>query len=388
MGKDSRSHAGDAVIEIKGLDDLIHALERREYQVLGPKIENSAIDWAPIRGVDDLPTGWTATQSPGHYRIERRDDRMRFGYATGPSTLKRYLHEPDRRIFTVESNGSPFRVVESQEQPPRRAFLGVRPCDLKALDILDRVLIHDRFPDPAYASRRASVFLIAVNCTDPSGVCFCDSMGAGPQAAAGFDLALTELTQGDREYFLVECGTERGAEVLKEIGHTPANKEIREQARTAMQAARKRMGRKLETSGLRQALSDNFEHPEWERVAARCLGCANCTQVCPTCFCITFEDTSDIDGSRAERWRRWDSCFTLSHSYIHGGSVRQSVKSRHRQWVTHKLSAWEDQFGTPGCVGCGRCITWCPVGIDITETAASVVRSGTNQAAASAENKT
>ncbi len=371
MGRDSRSHDDAALLEAQGLDELIRSLERRDYEVLGPTVHDSAIDWGPIHAAADLPAGWTAAQAPGSYRIERRDDARRFAFAAGASTPKRYFHEAERSVFSVESNGSPRHVVEKQDAPRRLAFIGVRPCDVAALVILDRVLIHDRFPDPAYRARRESSFIVAANCTEPGGACFCDSMGAGPHAASGFDLALTEL---DDSTMLVECGSARGEEVLREIPHAPAGKDVRERARAAMSAARKRMGRKLNTEGLAQALYDNFEHPEWEKVATRCLGCGNCTQACPTCFCITFEDTSDIDGSRAERRRRWDSCFTLSHSYIHGGSVRQSPKSRHRQWVTHKLSAWESQFGTPGCVGCGRCIVWCPVGIDITETAAAVAR--------------
>lgn len=368
MSRDSRPHDAAAVIDSKGLDSLIQALEHRGYQVLGPVLRDSAIDWGAIRAAADLPVGWTSTQAPGAYRIEQRLDTRRFAYAVGPSTLKRYLHEPERCVFTVEANGNPFRVIEPPDRPPRRAFIGVRPCDLASLAILDRVLIHDRFPDAAYRARRENIFIVTVNCTEPSGVCFCDSTSSGPHSGAGFDLALTELD----DCILVESGSPAGTAVLQEVERSPATKEIRERARTALAAARKRTGRKLDLAGVRRALFDNFEHPEWEKVAARCLGCGNCTQVCPTCFCITFEDTSDIDGSRAERRRRWDSCFTLSHSYIHGGSVRQSAKARHRQWVTHKLAAWEDQFGTPGCVGCGRCITWCPVGIDITETAAAV----------------
>jgi sulfhydrogenase subunit beta (sulfur reductase) len=107
-------------------------------------------------------------------------------------------------------------------------------------------------------------------------------------------------------------------------------------------------------------------------VASRCLGCANCTLACPTCFCASVSDTTDLEGETAARVRRWDSCFTLDHSYIHGGSVRASLRARYRQWLTHKLASWIDQFGVSGCVGCGRCITWCPVGIDITEEVAAI----------------
>jgi Fe-S-cluster-containing hydrogenase component 2 len=129
----------------------------------------------------------------------------------------------------------------------------------------------------------------------------------------------------------------------------------------------------LDTVDIKDLLYRNLEHPRWDEVAARCLSCANCTMVCPTCFCTTVEDTSDLAGRETTHQRRWDSCFTTDFSYISGGSIRQSGKARYRQWMTHKLASWIDQFGTSGCVGCGRCITWCPVSIDITEEA-SVIR--------------
>jgi ferredoxin len=130
------------------------------------------------------------------------------------------------------------------------------------------------------------------------------------------------------------------------------------------------MGRHLETDGLPELLKDQLEHPQWDDIAKRCLACANCTMVCPTCFCSTVEDITDLTGEHAERWRRWDSCFSTDFTKIAGGNIRMSTKTRYRQWMTHKLSNWLDQFGTFGCVGCGRCITWCPAGIDITAEAA------------------
>ncbi len=137
------------------------------------------------------------------------------------------------------------------------------------------------------------------------------------------------------------------------------------------------MGRRMDTSNIKELLYRNLDHPRWDNVAARCLTCGNCTMACPTCFCTTVEDTTDLTGTRAERWRRWDSCFTMDFSYISGGSIRASSKSRYRQWMTHKLASWIDQFGTSGCVGCGRCITWCPVGIDITEEVYAIRESET-----------
>jgi ferredoxin len=156
------------------------------------------------------------------------------------------------------------------------------------------------------------------------------------------------------------------------LPHRHATEEEIAAAERVVDRTRGQMGRTLETNGLKELLQTNANHPRWDEVSERCLTCGNCTNVCPTCFCTTIDDTTDLSGTTAERVRRWDSCFTLDFSYTHGGSVRSSARSRYRQWMTHKLAHWVDQFGSSGCVGCGRCITWCPVGIDITEEAAAI----------------
>jgi sulfhydrogenase subunit beta (sulfur reductase) len=117
---------------------------------------------------------------------------------------------------------------------------------------------------------------------------------------------------------------------------------------------------------------NNLTHPRWDDVAKRCLSCTNCTMVCPTCFCSTVNEVNDLAGEKTTRERVWESCFNEEHSHTAGGAVHPTTKSRYRQWLTHKLATWIDQFGTSGCVGCGRCITWCPVGIDITEEVAAM----------------
>ena len=132
------------------------------------------------------------------------------------------------------------------------------------------------------------------------------------------------------------------------------------------------MTRSVASGDLRDLLARNLEHPRWEEVAERCLTCGNCTMVCPTCFCTSVEDVSDLAGGEAERVRVWESCFSVEHSFLHGGSVRRSGRSRYRQWLTHKFGTWHDQFDSSGCVGCGRCIAWCPVGIDVTEELAAI----------------
>jgi ferredoxin len=168
---------------------------------------------------------------------------------------------------------------------------------------------------------------------------------------------------------LVEVGTELGAEVLREVSHREAREEEKATAESVIARCSVQMGRSLDTTEIKELLYRNYEHPRWDDVAGRCLTCGNCTMVCPTCFCTTVEDFTDLSGEHAERRRRMDVCFTMDFSYIHGGSIRSSAKARYRQWMTHKLATWIDQFCVSGCVGCGRCITWCPVAIDITEEA-------------------
>jgi len=165
----------------------------------------------------------------------------------------------------------------------------------------------------------------------------------------------------------VEVGTARGAEILDGVPCKEASSEQLAAAKRVVAKTAAHMGRRMDTTDIKALLYRNYEHPRWDNVAARCLNCANCTMVCPTCFCTTVEDVTDLTGDSTERWRKWDSCFTMDFSYIVGGSVRASALARYRQWMTHKLATWIDQFGTSGCVGCGRCITWCPVAIDITE---------------------
>lgn len=355
-----------------GLDQLIARLRELGYVVIGPKLGEGAIVYEPIEGVGDLPAGWTEDQEVGAYRLRRCDDDALFGHNLGPQSWKKFLHPPVLRILAAEKKNGEIRILPATETPPRFAFLGVRACELAAIAVLDRVLLQGAFVEPNYQARREELVLIAVQCTRAAPTCFCASMGTGPAVSRGFDIALTELDDG----FVAEAGSERGAKLLDSVEHSPATDGLIRRATEAVEATAASMLRRVDTRDLSVRLQQALESPHWDDVARRCLACANCTMVCPTCFCTTVEDTSTVTGDRAERWRKWDSCFTESFSYIHGGSVRTSVRSRYRQWLTHKLSWWVDQFGMFGCVGCGRCITWCPAKIDLTEEVSKVVASG------------
>ena len=339
--------------------------------MIGPTLRDGAIVYGPVRSPEDLPVGMTDEQGPGWYRLRSRKDGAYFGYAVGPHSWKKFLYPPEQRLWRAVRADPGF---ELQPEPPpteRYAFLGVRACELAALAIHDRVFLQGPFQDPSYQARRAGAFVVAVQCGQAGGTCFCVSMGTGPRCEAGYDLALTEILDGEHRFY-VEVGSPEGAEVLAELPSRPVTDEDRRAADQAVARAAEQMGRKLETAGVRELLLRNLEHPRWDEVAARCLSCGNCTLVCPTCFCSTVEDSTDLRGNVAERRRRWDSCFALDFSYLHGGAVRGTTRSRYRQWLVHKLATWWDQFGTSGCVGCGRCITWCPVGIDLTEEVAAI----------------
>jgi Fe-S-cluster-containing hydrogenase component 2 len=365
--------AGDTlVVEARELDALLGALRERGHSLLGPTVRDGAIVLGEIEGVADLPVGVGDEQDGGRYRLRQRGDRALFGYAVGPHAWKRYLHPPALVRWRARRESGGFVAEPDTAPPPRYAFVGVRPCELAAILVQDRVFLGGPFVDPAYRSRRESAFLLAVDCGSPAGTCFCASMGTGPKAGPGFDLSLTEVIEDARHVLVVEVGTERGAEVASAVAGRPAEPGDVEAARAVTAAAADRMGRTLDTAGLEEALYRRYEDPRWDEVARRCLACANCTMVCPTCFCATVEDETDLVGQETERRRIWDSCFSQEFSYVHGGSVRTSGGARYRQWITHKLATWHDQFGVSGCVGCGRCITWCPVGIDITAEARAV----------------
>jgi ferredoxin len=389
------------------LDDLISLLRQDGYEVIGPRVEQQAIVYARVQSTKDLPIGWTDRQTPGSYRLEKRQDDAYFGYAVGPHSWKKYLFPPTLRLWQARRNDAGFQVHDARPDPPRRALLGVRACELHAIAVQDRVFLDrtGQFTDPHYARARERLFLVAVECEHPGGTCFCSSMGTGPEIsddrqtasdeevrgsvdaslpfarrslplAAGppgpvapiFDVALTELD----ETFVTRAGSVAGHGLIDRLGLAVASAEQVDEARQRVAAAAEAMGRSPDVTDIRNLLHRNQEHPRWDRVADRCLSCTNCTLVCPTCFCSSVEDVTDLALENAERVRRWDSCFNPEFAHVHGGNFRPSIRGRYRQWLTHKFASWYDQFDVSGCVGCGRCITWCPVGIDVTEEISAI----------------
>jgi sulfhydrogenase subunit beta (sulfur reductase) len=382
----TRPDAVDCWLLPKGrFDALLALLAGDGFEVIGPRLDQGAIVYGPIAAAGDLPIGWTDVQQPGSYRMERRGDDAWFGFAVGPHSWKKYLFPPELRLWQARRTPTGVEVRAAEPDPPRRAFLGVRSCELHALAVQDRAFMGrgPGFADPHYTRARERLFLVAVECEHPAGTCFCASMGTGPEvrteriplatlpggdgrgeeSLARVDLVLTELDDA----FVVRAASPAGQDVVRRLDLVPAAAEDRCAARRRVDKAAGAMGRSVDVRDVHGLLHGNQEHPRWDDVANRCLACTNCTLVCPTCFCFSVEDVADLALENAERVRRWDSCFNPEFARVHGGNYRSTVRGRYRQWLTHNFASWLDQFGVSGCVGCGRCITWCPVGIDVTE---------------------
>jgi sulfhydrogenase subunit beta (sulfur reductase) len=350
------------------LQSLVDRLVELGYDVIGPTIEQKAIVYRSIRSADSLPQGWTDRQEPAVYRIERVEHQRSFQFNSSPDSWKRFFFPATSEIGSAKLTDEGWHFETPHEPTPRFALLGVRACDLAAIAVQDRVFRDNQYVDVAYKRRRDAAFIVAVNCSTAASTCFCTSMGTGPECKSGFDLVMTETDAG----YLLQSGSDRGDDLLARLSTSSASAEQLEEANRETQNARQQITKHFDTHGVHDLLLENLDHPQWKAVAERCLSCTNCTMVCPTCFCSTVKEVSNLSQTEISRERQWDSCFNIGFSYTSGGTVRADVRSRYRQWLTHKLATWQDQFDTSGCVGCGRCITWCPVGIDLTAEVAAI----------------
>ncbi len=363
MSQPSPLDTSPRILPRERLFQLFEVLKKTGHRIIGPKVKQGAVQWEELSSPEELPLGWQDQQYPGQYLLEPAENQRYFNVVHGPQSIKPLTFIPRETLLSLDRSTNTFTATEIFEELQPTAIIGVRSCDLSGLTIQDKIFLQGPYPDPYYQRRRERLFLIGVNCTRALATCFCASMGTGPKAEGPYDLRLTE---GDED-LVIEAGTEPGWKVLEQLSCDQATEERLLHDSQCIESCAESQTRRLNQDSLPEHLHDAHDHPRWDEVAKRCLSCANCTMVCPTCFCHGVEETPSLDHQHSTHTRVWDSCFTPDHGYIHGKNFRPTTKDRYRMWLTHKLGTWVEQFGSSGCVGCGRCITWCPVGIDLTE---------------------
>jgi ferredoxin len=355
-------------IEKPAFNLLISRLKEEGYLPIGPRVKNESLVYEEIEGLDDLPQGYGTEQKPGYFRLTREKHSRYFDVIPAAHSWKQFLFPSRVQLFELHKNGKGWENTTPPAETPAYAFIGVRACELAAIQIQDNIFMRSDFTDPIYRARRQRVFILAVNCTHPAGTCFCTSMGTGPRTKEMFDISLTELD----DVFVLTIGSQIARRMMTGVPFEDASGYILTNVEHRLNHAEQQMRRKLDTSDLPNLILDNLDHSYWNEIGKRCLSCGSCTQVCPTCFCWDTQDEMSLDGNTTKRTRFWDSCFNPGYSHQAGGNTRPTIYSRYRQWLSHKLGTWKQQYGTLGCVGCGRCITWCPAEIDITEEIAAL----------------
>jgi ferredoxin len=334
-------------------DDLFAWIDslRDEYSLIGPTRKGARVEFQRLSSSGSLEMDYGSTMlSP-----------------------RKFLYPPRERLFRFSQGKGNKWTTEETGYPEKQLLLGVHPCDVRAINILDKVFLGDE-ADKSYESRRRGTVLVALNCTRVCEKCFCESMGTGPflRIEKGFDLALTDLGKN----YLLEWGSERAGGLISSLPRLrrASPSDLRKKRKKEAEL-KSRFTKKLSLEDLPRILSRNPDHPLYQQIAEeKCLGCTNCTMVCPTCFCYQLEDRTNLALDQVERSRHWDSCQELHFAQVHGGNFRSTRRARLRQFITHKLSTWVEQYGCVGCVGCGRCMTWCPTGIDLTEIAGEIVK--------------
>ncbi len=342
---------------------LIEVLTSQGYDCIGPTVQDNNLVYREIHNIDQLPRGIEDHQSPGRYSLSQQDHPRYFAWANGAQAIKPFSFKPHETLWKCQRDSQGNLQFEAQIPDSKPlAIIGVRACDLAALQLQRDHFLHQQYSDPWFRRHTRHLFLVAVHCSHPSSNCFCHATGDGPVATQDCDIAMHELDDG----FLITASSAKGETILNRLPLQITTASMQQQAQQQIQSAINKQQKSL-PANIKNNLQQNLDHPHWKKIGERCLSCGNCTAVCPTCFCHQEHEQLTLDENSSSHYREWSSCFTHSHGYLAGYQFRPATWQRYRQWLTHKFAGWHDQYKRSGCVGCGRCISWCPAGIDVTE---------------------
>jgi ferredoxin len=287
-------------------------------------------------------------------------DKLTLDFVNSKNAPKAFFFPQSEVLLQFEGPLVARKVVEREEKIEPWILFGVRACDIRSFLILDKLFINEDYVDDYYKRRRDTGIIFGYGCNNPGITCFCSSFEIDPFSTQGADLFFTDI--GDK--FLVEIISSKGKEIAQNL--SPATQSEIDKQNEIKEKANSKIKSKIHIEGISEKLNNLFENPIWEEISEKCLGCAVCTYLCPTCHCFDIQDET-IDN-KGERVRNWDSCmfpiFTLHGS---GHQPRDKKFQRIRQRIMHKFNYYMENFNELACVGCGRCVLNCPVNMDIRE---------------------
>ena len=282
-------------------------------------------------------------------------------FANTKNAPKNFMFPRSELLLKYTRTPKGVQFASDAPEAQRTVLFGARPCDARSFALLDMLFDQEKWKDPYYIDKRAKTTVIALACAHPPyASCFCTSVGGSPTSSDGADILLTDLG----ENYLAEFITEKGAKLLSYFGDSKADKAADKAKEKIAGESAGEIKVKIPAKEIKPWLDANFEHPFWATIHQKCLACGTCTYLCPTCHCFDISD--EMKGADGKRIRNWDSCmFPLFTKETSGHNPRSSQKERWRQRAMHKFRYYVDNFGAIACVGCGRCVMYCPVNIDI-----------------------
>ncbi|MBS7611619.1 4Fe-4S dicluster domain-containing protein [Candidatus Bathyarchaeota archaeon] len=333
--------AGAFVAELNDLQRLLDEFTKHGYTVYGPIVKGKSWVFSKVSSIRELDLNYTRTILPP----------------------KKLLHPVKNRIFDFKLNDG-FEVFESCNVKNIVIF-GIHPCDLRAIEKLDE-FFSQHPEDVCYEARRKRTLIVGLTCNAVDEKCFCNSLGTGPEASTGFDILITQISDG---FFLVEVGSSKGLDILKTLDLAEAKPEHFEAKRKHIEHLKSSFTKTADFEGLATLAKDKLDHKIWVETAERCLSCGNCSMVCPVCYCFDLYDSLDLTLKEGVRIMELDSCQLLEYAEVAlGGNFRKERSQRLRHWLLCKFGAAGGSTYT-SCIGCGRCIVYCPANIDLTEIA-------------------